>query len=172
MLLQLFITFLKLKRKYTEDILGIKEAKCFLPKQISVGFVFQFLVVFFRRSVLHVSSTVQLSWKGLLSIDTSQNFQWLKFLFLMFYHLKLQFQKLALEHTRAGTSNIKKKLLPYYNASSFQSGSLCRVELSQILKTVILQGDQGLYIPCAEVLSCHLLHILVADDRVSCLCKI
>lgn len=88
MFFQLFITFLKLKRKYTEDVLGIEEAKCFVPKQISVGFIF-FVFGFFHRSVLHVSSTVQLSWKRLLSIDASQNFQWLKFLILMFYHLKL-----------------------------------------------------------------------------------
>lgn len=85
--------FLKLKRKYTEDILGIKEAKRFVPKQISAGFIFIFLFVlvffFFCRSVLHVSSIVQLSGKGLLSIDANQNFQWLKFLILMFHHLKL-----------------------------------------------------------------------------------
>lgn len=37
--------FLKLKRKYTEDILGIKEAKRFVPKQISAGFIFIFLFV-------------------------------------------------------------------------------------------------------------------------------
>lgn len=53
----LSIMFLKLKRKYTEDILGIKEAKRFVPKQISAGFIFIFLFVLVFFFFLQVSLT-------------------------------------------------------------------------------------------------------------------
>lgn len=67
----LSITFLKLRRKYTEDILGVKGAKCFVPKQVSV---------FFFSNVS--SACLHLSWKELLTVDANQNFQWLKFVIL------------------------------------------------------------------------------------------